>query len=298
MKVDVGEVITTAWQITWKNKSLWWFGVFSSLLGFAIFLVMMFLIFIPILTERASTNFSLLALVGAMLLFFLLFVAIYLVGTLFQTAVTMGVWRGIQEKEPMPLIELVRNSLPFWGRVLGINLLYAVGMMLVYFLIDAVILLLTLITFGLALFCFMPVSFLLYPLLFMAIVWMEQGINGVVVDELKVMEALTGAWKMIRNNLLVIALIVVIVYFGVSIVSMLFSMPIFASLFMLPLAFVNNEPNWLFLSISVLIGLVTLPIFAIFSGWYTVFAKTAWVLTYLHLTRPTETQPMLTTMTV
>jgi hypothetical protein len=56
-------------------------------------------------------------------------------------------------------------------------------------------------------------------------------------------------------------------------------------IFLLPISFIQREPNWILLSISVLIGAMFFPLVAILSGWSSTFAKAAIVLTYRRITR-------------
>jgi hypothetical protein len=62
----------------------------------------------------------------------------------------------------------------------------------------------------------------------------------------------------------------------------------------MPISFMEGEPNLTIISISLLCSAVFIPLFVLINGWAMAFTKSAWVLTYLRLTRPiSEPQPVL-----
>ena len=135
--------------------------------------------------------------------------------------------------------------------------------------------------------------FLMYPAFYIAIVWMEQAINGIIIDNMTVTDAAKQGWNLIRNNFMSIALMALVVYFGIGLVTGILIVPIMIPLFVVPFSFMENEPNWTILSISMLCIAVFMPLFAFISGWSLIFTKSAWVLTYLRLTRGLAAQPVL-----
>lgn len=293
MKIDIGEVLSRAWHITLKNKSLWWFGIFLGLFVLAIFPLMIVPISFPFFLQDQRMDLFLLAMAGFFIVFLVFFAIMYMVSAVFQTALTLGVLRAVQGEERMPLIELIRNSMPLLWRVLGVMALYTVAVMMVNLVIQAIMFLLAIATFGLGMLCATPLALLQYPIIFIAVAWMEQAVNGVVIHEMTVMDAIKQGWQIIRNNLLTVGLIIIVVYFGISIVSMIVVMPMMTPLFILPFGFLEGEPNWIIIAISLLFGAAFIPLYALLTGWSAVFTKSAWVLTYLRLTRPTESQPVL-----
>jgi hypothetical protein len=288
VKIDIGEVLTRAWQITWKNKSLWWFGVFLSLFLLIIFPLILIPFSFPLFLEGQRMNLFILALAGSIVLTLVFFVIMYPVSALFQTAVTLGIVRASRDEEQMPLIELIRNSMPFFWRVLGIMVLYVMVVMMVNLVIQAIVFLLSIVTFGFGALCATPLTLLQYPAIFVAVAWMELAMNGVIIDKIDVTNAIKQGWQTIRNNLLTVGLVMIVVYFGISIVSMIVVMPMMAPLFFMPFAFWEGEFHWQILAIS-------LSCSALLTGWSTVFTKSVWVTTYLRLTHLTESesQPVL-----
>lgn len=289
MNFDLGEVLTRAWQISWQNKSLWWFGIMGSLIVL-IFLLLLFVPFsIPFLfPDRVSDLFPI-SLIGFFVIFPLFLVFTYAIGAITQASVTLGVLRVERGEEKLPLVELIRNSLPFFWRIVGVMFLYAAAVMVVNLAVQAFIFLITVVTFGFGAFCATPLTFLLYPAILVTLAWQEQAINGILIDTLGVVDAIKQGWQIIRNNLLAVGLILVVVYFGIGMATSIIIMPMMIPLFILPITFIEGEPNWILVSISLLCGAVSFPLFAIVSGWSITFTKSAMVSTYLRLTRPSNT---------
>jgi hypothetical protein len=86
----------------------------------------------------------------------------------------------------------------------------------------------------------------------------------------------------------------IVIYFGVGMISSIIMMPMMLPLFAIPFGFFDGDINWTILAISLAVEVVFLPLFVLIFGWSFAFTKSAWVLTYLRLTRSHEkTQPEL-----
>jgi hypothetical protein len=108
------------------------------------------------------------------------------------------------------------------------------------------------------------------------------------------MDAIRHGWRLVRSNLLPVGLIAIVLYFGTGMVISIVMIPMMTPFFIVPLMFVENEINWIIISISLLVMAVFVPLFSIVFGWSFVFTKSAWVLTYLRITHsPNTSQPVL-----
>jgi hypothetical protein len=226
------------------------------------------------------------------ILFLLFTIVLYPMSVLVQISVTLGVLNANEDGENISATDLLKRSFPFFWRVLGLMLLFAVGMMLINLVIQAFILLLTILTLGLAIICMLPLTLLMYPLLFGSIVWMEQATNGIIVDNMTIADAARQGWSLIRNNLLPVTLIVLVIYLGIGFVTGALMMPMMLPIFIVPVSFMEHQPNWPILSISILWTIALMPLFAFVSGFSMIFNKSAWVLTYLRFTRSLKLQPL------
>jgi hypothetical protein len=293
MNFDFGEVLRHAWQITWKHKMLWIIGILFGFFISTMFPLMFSPVFLPVLMQNSSMDLMPALIAGYIIAFLLFLLAMYPISVLTQTAITLGVLDADQDGEKSSLSELLKRSLPFFWRVLGLTLLFAVGMTLINLIIQAIVFLLTIVTLGIAIICMMPLMLLMYPALYIAIVWMEQTMNGIIVDNMTVMEATKQGWNLVRNNLLSVALMALVIYLGIGLVTGIIIAPMMIPFFIVLFNFTESEPNWTILSISMLCTVAVIPLFAFISGLSMIFSKSVWVLTYLRLTRSPKLQPLL-----
>jgi hypothetical protein len=291
---DFGEVLSRAWQITWKHKVLWIIGILTSFFTALMFPLMFAPALLPVLIQNDRMDLALPFLAGFAVLFLLFMLALYPLSTLAQISLTLGVLDVQQDDEQRSRVsELLKRSLPFFWRVLGLMLLFAAVMTLAILIIQFIGLFLTIVTFGVGAICMAPLSFLMYPIIYGSAVWMEQAMNGIIVDNMTVMEAARHGWNLVRNNLGPLGLMALIIYFGVGMIIGVVLVPMLIPAFMLPLGFLEQEVNWAIVSISVVCTAVFIPLFAILSGLSLVFTKSAWVLAYLRLTRNLRSKPRL-----
>jgi hypothetical protein len=293
MNFDVGEVLSQAWQITWKHRVLWIIGILFGFFMSTMFLLMFFPFLLPLLIQNSRMDLMPVFIVGFIIAFLLFFLVLYPISVFTQTSATLGILDANQDTEHFSASELIKRSLPFFWRVLGLMLLFAVGMNLIIFIIQAIMFLLTIVTLGIAAICMTPIMFLMYPAFYIAIVWMEQAMNGIIIDNMTVTDAAKQGWNLIRNNFMSIALIALVVYFGIGLVTGILIVPFMIPIFVVPFSFIENEPNWTILSISMLCTFAFIPLFALICGLSMIFTKSVWVLTYLRLTRGSAAQPIL-----
>lgn len=293
MNFDLGEVLTQAWQVSWKNKRLWWLGGVLGILVIAIFPVAFLPMVFPVLLRNGSRN-TLLALVVAFIaLFVVFFIIMYIVSALTQIAITLGILRAEKQQE-ISLRDLVQNSWPFFWRVTGLMFLYSAVVTVFMLIVQAIMFGLMIVTLGVGAMCATPLTLLMYPIIFAAVGWMELSMNSIIIDGMNVMDSVRSGWQLIRKNIFSLALVMVVVYFGASIVSTVVVIPMMAPFFVAPFALLNGEPNWTIISITLLFSLAFVPLYALITGWIMVFTKSAWVFTYLRITRsPSAPQPAL-----
>lgn len=293
MNFDIGEVLSRAWQMTWKHKVLWIIGILYGFFVSFMFPLMFSPFLFPILMQNSKIDLRPLlgVMIGLIIALLLFILVLYPVSVLAQTSITLGVLNANNDNsDNLSATDLIKQSRPFFWRVLGIMLLYAVGIGLISLIIQVVLLLLTIVTLGLAALCMMPLTFLMYPLLFGSIVWMEQAMNGIIVDNMTIEDAVRQGWNLLRNNLAPFTLMALVIYFGVRIITGALMMLMMVPFFIVPFSFMEHQTNWPILSISILWTLVLIPLFAFITGFSMIFSKSAWVLTYLRFTRNPKLQ--------
>jgi hypothetical protein len=289
---DLGEVLSRAWQISWKHKALWVIGIVYGFLV-SIMLAPMFLpALFPLFLQNSRTDLLVIFIIVSVAAFFLFILVLYPVSSIAQTALTLGALDAEQKVESVSAPALVKRSFPYFWRVLGLMVLYAIGMTVIMLIFQAIGIGFSIVTLGVGAICLGPLSMLIYPAMYAAVVWMEMAMNGIIVDDLPLMEAAGKGWQVLRNHLLPIVLTALIVYFGMGILTGAVLLPLMAPLLLAPIGFSDSDVSWVILVISIVCTLIFIPLFAILSGWAMVFTKSTWVLTYLRLTRPPEAQPL------
>ena len=290
MALDFGEVLARAWKISWGHKILWVFGFVAMLLSY-LFLPLGFALVFSILTSK-NVPFWIdqpIYIFVYIALFFVVFLAAAIIGALAQAIISYGALQAERADETITFSSTLKDSMPLWGRFLGVTFLYMGGISMVVFAYFALQFLVTMLTFGLGAICMAPLQLLLYPFMFVTYAWFEQAQASIVVDGLGVFDAARRGWQVFRRNLLAVILMTLIMYLGIGVLSGLASLPIMAPFFAIFFAGLEDlEAKRMIFILSALFMVVYLPILAAFQGVALTFLKSGWILTYLRLTRNTE----------
>jgi len=158
--------------------------------------------------------------------------------------------------------------------------------MVVYAVIMGIQMVASMLTLGLASMCMLPLSFLVYPLLYAAMAVMELAEASMVVDGLGVMEALRRAWDLVLKNKMSVLLVALILYVGLALLSSFITVPVFMPIGFLPMLIIEDILPRNFLWIFGLGYLVAIPIVAFVQGIVLAMMKIGWTLTYLRLSPP------------
>jgi hypothetical protein len=179
---------------------------------------------------------------------------------------------------------LFREGLPYFWRFLGLMALFALCVMLISGVISSIQIAGSILTLGLASLCLTPLSLLMYPLLYIGIVWLEFAETAIVVDGRGVMDSIRRGWELLRANKMVVFVMALVMYMGVGMVSGLILFPFFIPFFFVPAFAVDQSLPREVLWIAGICSAVLFPIVAFLQGIVFVFMKTGWILTYLRLT--------------
>lgn len=302
--MDFGEVLTRAWQIIWKYKVLWIFGILAGCSN-------------PYGSETINYSFrgydippgidnfgwqlermpdwQIFALIGVAILVVLV---LALVAIFLTTIGRIGMIRGTQQAEQgaagFSFGELFSGSLPYFWRVFLLNLLAglvsfaAIMFLVILFAFGAFL------TFGLALICLIPLICLLVPLFWLLYVYLEQANIAIVVDNLSIMDGLRRGWQVFTDNLGTMIIMGLILYVGVALIGgMIIGAPLF--LIAVPalggLFLGRDSALWGGLLIAGLCFVAYLPVLILLNGILTSYIESAWTLTYMRLTgRPTASE--------
>jgi hypothetical protein len=304
MTFNFGEVLTRAWQITWKFKVLWIFGILAGCsngggggggggnTGFSTGPsdfnvppeIQRFVSMMENWVAWVEDNLWIFILIGLAVLV-LIVISIFL-GTIGKIGLIKGSYQAEMGAEKLAFGELFSASMPYFWRVFGLSFLIWLAVLLLF----VPLILLGVITAGVALLCLLPLICLLIPLGFAVGIIIEQANRAIVLENLGIFGGLKRSWEISRANvgpLIIMGLIL----FGISLVlGIVIALPIFIVVFPTIFAFAIGEGQS-FTPLYVALACICLyaPVSWILNGILNTFTQSAWTLTYLRLIQKPET---------
>jgi hypothetical protein len=296
--MEFGEVLSRAWQIVWRHKVLWIFGLLASC-GSG--------------SRGSSVNYNVggdgtptpawaqgierwlssvpewqLWLVGAaVVLGILLLIALTIV---LSTIGRVGLIRGTQQADRgaarLTFGELWSASLPYFWRIFGLNLLFALAIVVIVVILTILFVVLGVATAGILLLCLIPLACILVPLFWFATLVVEQANVAIVVDDLGIQAGAERAWELVRANVGPILLMGLILTIGIEwIAGTIIALPLVAvAAPLIPAVIFGGERALAAgLVLAGLCFLAYLPILLILGGILHAYMQSAWTLTYLRL---------------
>ena len=302
MNFNFGEVLSRAWQIIWKNKVLWIFGIFAACSrggggggsggggggggtgpGDQPF---------PEL-ERNMQQFGQWIVdnpwvVAVFILFVLLLVVISVfLGTIGRIGLIRGTYQAERGAERLVFGELFSGSLPYFWRVFGLSLL----IVLITLIIFIPLALFGVITAGIGLICLLPLICLLIPALWALSVVIEQANAAIVIEGLGIADGLRKGWDVVRSHPGPMIVLALIIFIGSGVVGFLLVLPIIAGVLPLACGAASNNSGALWTGVACVA--VYLPFLLVLNGILTAYIQSVWALTYMRLTRPQDNAPVI-----
>lgn len=308
--MDFGEVLGRAWRIIWKHKILWIFGIFAGCSrgggggagnsGYR---------FsgtnpqgqIPQIPENDQFWSQFGNWIGThwwvVFLFILAILVLALIAILLGTIGRIGLIKGTQKAdagaEHLGFAELWDESLPYFWRVFLLALIVGV---LSFVLVLALILLgfgAAVITLGIGLICLIPLFCVLLIVLWFVGLVIQLAEVAIVVENLGIMEGVRRGWEVVQRKVgpvLIMWLILAVIAFVGSLV---IALPILVTIVPAAVAFglANAQattPNWAPLIVGLVCCAVYFPFLLVLNGILTAYSQSAWTLTFLRLTKPTD----------
>ena len=301
---NFGEVLTRAWQIIWKYKVLWVFGILASCgrgggsgsggagrgggggtgpsgaNGMDQF------------GQWASQHAGLVALIVIVALVLILLFA--LLAAIGRIGLIRGTYAAEQGAEQLVLGEMFSEGMPFVGRVFGLALLFG----LIVVIVAVPIGVLGAFTGGVLYLCLLPLICILVPATWVAGIIVEQANIAMVLGDLGIGDGLRRGWEIVRANLgpaLIMGLILGVI--GI-VVGLVLAIPIL--IVVVPAAIAYAAGNGQSSVPLVLMGIcicLYLPIAIFLQGILVSYIQSAWTLTYLRLASKPDSggQPRLDT---
>jgi len=312
MNFNYGEVLTRAWQITWKYKVLWIFGILAGCArggggsggggggsgysnnnppqgG------------IPPEMERLMENFSqwiadhlwVLALIAAGVIL-LVIVSIFL-GTIGRIGLIKGTLDVERGADRLAFGELFQASLPYFWRIFGLTFLIGLAFLVIFL----PLVLFGALTAGVGFLCVLPLICLLIPITLAVSIILEQANVAIVSENLGISAGLRRGWEIFKSNLGPAAVMAIILFVIGGAIGIIIALPVLVVVFPAFFAFaLSNASNSRDISFTPLIiaGLCIvayIPVLLLANGILTTYTGSAWTLTYLRLTGPKEETPVV-----
>ncbi len=300
--MDFGKILIRAWEIIWKFKALWIFGILASCgSNFSASgnwrmgrqdignLPPNFQRFFGN-WERGFNQFfneqNMGWIVAIVCIAILLGILLWVIGVFGKVGLIQGVVKAEAGAKSMGFRSLAGESWALLGKAVGLSILLILLPFAVTLVLVAVGAVLTAATLGIALICLIPLACVLVPIYLLYFVYSEMAIISLVKDGLSVGEALSRSWEIFRSqfgNLIAMGLIL---FLGGLLAGIVIAIPT-AALFMPALfGFFSDNPDALGngLLISVILFLIALPFLIVIHGILRAYIQSAWTLTYMHLT--------------
>ena len=294
MNFDYSSILTRAGQITWRHKSIWGLIFLPMIVAFIPF-ILFFIFFLAVMTiTEWDVSNTLLVIVALVFLMTLVVSTIVncAVRTASISAATLGIFRAERGQGSTKFMDLLRDGLPYFWRILGVMLVVNLTLGLIIMIFNLLVFVLIVITIGMASICLQPIMILLMPFMFLVLGLLQAAQMGVVAENMSVMDAIKHALQVVRAHIWKYVIITLIVYFFSSILSSFIVMPMMLPVFFVPfLLELGNGMNMQNLALTTaLLFCIFFPLMILVSSVIGVFMKASLDITYLRLALPVEEQ--------
>ncbi|HEY62882.1 MAG TPA: hypothetical protein G4N95_09565 [Anaerolineae bacterium] len=312
--MDIGEILTRAWKIIWKFKILWLFGIFASCGQYSggsgggstggshnspsnlytgnVNLPPRLKLFI----QQASTFFSNIETWQIIFLVSLAFIGLFILWliaislrTIGNTGLVVGTLKAEKGTESLRFGDLFKSSLPFFWRVLGLNILINLVVIVASLLLVIPLIIFTIGTLGIGLLCLLPIICILIPIGYLAQIYIIQANNALILENLGIFDSLSRGWIFFKENIGNMIVMGLILFIGAGFLGLLIALPILFVTIPVIIGFVagaSAEISQLVVGTLLAGGLclvIYLPILILLQGILKAYTRTAWALTYLRL---------------
>jgi hypothetical protein len=316
MNFNFGEVLTRAWQIIWKHKVLWIFGIFAGCSrgsgnfrgnsgggggggGQPNFPPEVMRIF-----EIIQQNLTMFIVLGCILLLVIWAVTVFL-GTIGRVGLIRGTYEAEAGAEKLIFGQLFSESTPYFWRIFGLSLIVGIPILVVLAVLIAALVAFAVSAsngndaarvgvFGIApllIGCFC----LLIPVMFVVGMIIRQAENAIVLEDLRVLPAISRGWDIFRANLGPIILMAIILAVMGVIVGVIVALPVLAVVVPAAVTFaINKSQNWTPMIFAGICLCLYIPVAWVLNGIITAYTEAAWTLTYMRLTaKPQDSVPVV-----
>lgn len=317
MNFNFGEVLTRAWQIVWKHRVLWIFGILASCgRGGSSFngnsgggganggpgtppdLPPQVMQLLQTIQENLTAFIAITIALGCVIWIVTIFLS-----TIGKIGLIRGTFQVDSGAEGLIFGQLFSESTPYFWRIFGLSLLIGLPVAVVIAALVAGLVVFAISASGgndasgIGLLALLPVFIgcicLLIPVMFVVGMIVRQAENAIVLEEMGILPALSRGWDVFRQNLgpiIIMAIILTVIGFVVGFV---IAIPVFIVAVPAFIAFAAGEAqNWTPLAIAGVCICLYIPISLLLNGIAIAYTESAWTLTYMRLTKPQANEPV------
>ena len=312
MNFDFGEILTRAWQIIWKHKILWIFGILASCgqgsgggnsgggggnSGFDTQgqnlppqIMQWFNTIEQNITSFIAAGIAIICIIWILVMF---------LSTIGRIGLIRGTFQAEGGAESLIFGQLFSESMPYFWRMFGLSLIIALPVLFVVGALFAGIIVFAMSASGgndasmLGVVTMVPILIgcmcLLVPVMFVVGMIIRQSQNAIVLEDMSLMPALSRGWDVFRANLgpiIVMAIILAIIGF---VAGLIIAIPVFLIVFPAIFALIMGQGETysplIFMAVCMCIYI---PIALVLQGILTAYTESAWTLTYMRITQPPQ----------
>jgi hypothetical protein len=315
MNFNFGEVLSRAWQIVWKHRVLWIFGILASCSrggsnfnssyrgsggnGRTPDLPPQVLEFFERIAENLTSFIAIM--IAIICVFWIL--AIFL-STIGKIGLIRGTWQVEGGTENLILGQLFSESMPYFWRMFGLSLLIFLPFLI---LISAVVAggvvfgisasqgnnasalgLLAMLPFFLGCMC------LLIPIGFVINMIVRQAERAIVLEDAGVLPSISRGWDIFRSNIGPIVIMAIILAVIGLVIGFVIAIPVIIVVLPAVIAFAAGDAqNWTPMILAGICICLYIPVSWLLNGIVMAYTESAWTLTYMRLVKPLDNAPVI-----
>jgi hypothetical protein len=211
-----------------------------------------------------------------------------------QLTTTYGALQVEKGVDTLTFRGLFTESLPYFWRVLGLYAIFGGAWMLIWVGFMVVTSVASIVTFGLSMLCMTPMFLLFIPFMVVGLSVLELAQAAIVADNIGTLDAISQGWKLFRANILGVVLLMIVLYFALSMLSGIFVIPMMFPMMLLPLG-IDVQGNFSDLLPIVFIAffLIMFLVMYVMQGILMAFFQSAWAVAYLRMNQNDSNTPIL-----
>ena len=295
--MDISAIFKRAWEITWKHKGLWVLGILANCSGGGGTQVSSNISRMPQYSTGGGEFPQIdhwlqgipeetwiaigIAVVCGMLLLALIFWVLAAIG---NGGLIAG-FHMAETGETVTLASAFQQGFSYFWKLLVIQLILGIASLVVFVPVIFGGALLSILTFGIGLICFIPLLCLLIPLGIALSIYTLLTQIALIVEELDIVAAFQRAWDVFRSNLGEVIVIGLILGIGGFVVGLILAIPFILMVlpFITGLIVATETSTIAGLSVTLIGILFYIPVLLLASGIMRTFITGSWTLTYRSL---------------